>query len=48
MPLPCDPTAAVQIATWVYQQTERANGQVWMRKKVLRHLSPEGTKGFAA
>jgi hypothetical protein len=24
----------------VYQQTERANGQVWVMEKVLEHLSP--------
>lgn len=37
--LPCDPTATVQIARWVYQQTERANGQVWVAKKEMIHLS---------
>jgi hypothetical protein len=46
--LPCDPTATVQIATWVYQQTEKANGQVWVMKKVLRRLSPEWKNCFAA
>src|SRR5439155_11085159 len=39
--LPCDVTATVQIAKWVYQQTEKANGQVWVMEKVLRHLSAE-------
>jgi hypothetical protein len=38
--LPCDPTATVQIARWVYQQTEKANGQVWVADKLLRHLGP--------
>lgn len=38
--LPCDLTATVQIAKWVYQQTEKANGQVWVIEKVLRHLGP--------
>jgi 5-methylcytosine-specific restriction endonuclease McrA len=38
--LPCDLTSAVQIARWVYQQTEKANAQVWVGEKVLRHLSP--------
>jgi 5-methylcytosine-specific restriction endonuclease McrA len=33
-----DPAAAVQIAQWVYQQTEKANGQVWLEKKVLQRL----------
>src|SRR5262249_27961682 len=36
--LPCDPSAAVQIARWVYQQTDKANGQVWVTEKVLQHL----------
>jgi 5-methylcytosine-specific restriction endonuclease McrA len=38
--LPCDFSASVQIARWVYQQTEKANGQVWVMEKVLQHLSP--------
>ena len=38
--LPCDPVAAVQIAEWVYQQTEKANGQVWVMKNVLQLLGP--------
>src|SRR5262249_14625977 len=38
--LPCDLTATVQIARWVYQQTERANGQVWVVERVMRHLNP--------
>jgi hypothetical protein len=38
--LPCDLNATVQIANWVYQQTEKANGQVWVTEKVLQHLSP--------
>jgi 5-methylcytosine-specific restriction endonuclease McrA len=38
--LPCDWSASVQIAIWVYQQTEKANGQVWVEDKVLQHLSP--------
>jgi 5-methylcytosine-specific restriction endonuclease McrA len=38
--LPCDPAASVQIAQWVYHQTERANGQVWVAEKVLQHLGP--------
>ena len=46
--LPCDLTATVQIAKWVYQQTEKANGQVWVEQKVLRHLGPDWTKCFAA
>ena len=46
--LPCDLAATVQIAKWVYQQTEKANGQVWVVEKVLRHLSGEWTQCFAA
>jgi hypothetical protein len=38
--LPCDLSASVQIATWVYRQTEKANGQVWVEKGVLQHLGP--------
>jgi hypothetical protein len=38
--LPCDPTATVQIARWVYNQTEKANGQVWVSKREMKHLSP--------
>jgi hypothetical protein len=36
--LPCDLSASVQIARWVYQQTEKAHGQVWVVEKVLQHL----------
>lgn len=39
-------TATVQIAKWVYQQIEKANGQVWVMEKVLRHLDPEWTQGY--
>ena len=46
--LPCDVPASVQIAKWVYQQIEKANGQVWLMEKVLRHLDPEWAKCFAA
>jgi hypothetical protein len=46
--LPCDLTATVQIAKWVYQQTEKANGQVWVMEKVLRHLSADWSMCFAA
>lgn len=46
--LPCDVTATVQIAKWVYQQTEKSNGQVWVIEKVLRHLGPDWTRCFAA
>jgi 5-methylcytosine-specific restriction endonuclease McrA len=46
--LPCELTATVQIAKWVYEQTEKANGQVWVTEKVLRHLSPDWSKYFAA
>ena len=42
--LPCDLAATVQIARWVYQQIEKANGQVWVEEKMLRRLDP----GWAA
>jgi hypothetical protein len=38
--LPCDPSATVQIARWIYHQTEKANGQVWVAKREMKHLSP--------
>lgn len=38
--LPCDLLASVRIAEWAYQQTEKANGQVWVLEKVLQHLGP--------
>jgi hypothetical protein len=38
--LPCDSSASIQIARWVYQQTEKANGQVWVAERVLQRLSP--------
>jgi hypothetical protein len=38
--LPCKWSASMQVAKWVYQQTERANGQVWVADKVLQHLNP--------
>jgi len=38
--LPCDPMATIQIAKWVYQQTEKAHGQVWVAKREMKHLNP--------
>jgi 5-methylcytosine-specific restriction endonuclease McrA len=38
--LPCDGPASVQIARWVYRQTEKANGQVWVADKILQRLGP--------
>jgi 5-methylcytosine-specific restriction endonuclease McrA len=46
--LPCDWSATVQIAKWVYQQTEKANGQVWVMERVLQHLSPAWPQCLAA
>jgi 5-methylcytosine-specific restriction endonuclease McrA len=46
--LPCDLSATIQIAKWVYQQTAKANGQVWVAEKVLQHLSPDWAQCFAA
>jgi hypothetical protein len=38
--LPCDLSATVQIARWIYLQTEKANGQVWVARREMMHLSP--------
>lgn len=46
--LPFDLTAITQIAKWVYQQTEKANGQVWVAEKMLRRLDPGWAACFAA
>jgi HNH endonuclease len=46
--LPCDLTATVRVAKWVYQQAEKANGPVWAVEKVLRRLSADWSKCFAA
>jgi 5-methylcytosine-specific restriction endonuclease McrA len=46
--LPCDLPGTIQIATWVYQQTEKANGQVWVEEKVLQHLSPAWPQRLSA
>jgi hypothetical protein len=36
--LPCDLSASIQVAQWAYEQAEKANGQVWVAERVLRHL----------
>lgn len=46
--LPCDFSASIQIARWVYRQTEKANGQVWMMEKVLQHLTPSWAQCLSA
>jgi 5-methylcytosine-specific restriction endonuclease McrA len=46
--LPYDLSASLQIAKWVYQQAEKANGQVWVMEKVLQHLSPDWPKCLSA
>jgi hypothetical protein len=46
--LACDLTASMRIAEWVYQQTEKANGQVWIEARILRHLRPGWKACFAA
>ena len=38
--LPSDLRATVQIARWMYGQTEKANGHVWVDERVMRHLGP--------
>lgn len=46
--LPCDLTASIQIARWVYEQTEKSNGQVWLRERNLQHLSPAWSSFLSA
>ena len=46
--LPCDLSASIQIARWVYQQTKKANGQVWVMEKVLQHLGPDWPQCLSA
>jgi hypothetical protein len=46
--LPCDLGASMQVAKWMYQQTEKSNGQVWVMEKVLKHLDSSWAKCFAA
>jgi 5-methylcytosine-specific restriction endonuclease McrA len=46
--LPCDLSGAIQVAKWAYQQTEKANGQVWVTEKLLQHLSNDWPQCFAA
>jgi hypothetical protein len=38
--LPCDRSPTAQIARWSYHQTEKANGQMWIAKREMKHLSP--------
>jgi 5-methylcytosine-specific restriction endonuclease McrA len=46
--LPFDLSASVQVAQWAYEQTEKANGQVWVANGKLQHLSPAWRACFAA
>jgi len=46
--LPFDLSASVQIAQWAYEQTEKANGQVWVMEKVLQHLGPTWREALSA
>ena len=43
--LPHDLPASIRIAQWAYEQTEKSQGQVWVEKKLLRHLGP-GWRGL--
>ena len=43
--LPHDLPASIRIANWAYEQTEKSQGQVWVEKKVLRHLG-SGWRGL--
>lgn len=46
--LPFDAGATTQVAKWVYQQTEKAKGQVWVEKRTLKALSPDWPQCFVA
>lgn len=46
--LPGDLAAANQVAQWVYRQTEKANGQVWVTKRIMKRLEPGWHQCFAA
>ena len=39
--LPHDLSASVRVTEWAYEQTQKSQGQVWVERKVLRHLRPE-------
>jgi len=39
--LPHDVQASIRVAEWAYGQTEKAGGQVWVRDRILKHLSPD-------
>jgi len=43
--MPCD---GGQPYEWEYQQTETANGQVWVAERVLKHLDPSWPTYFGA
>ena len=46
--LPFDDRATVQVAKWVYQQTEKANGQVWVEGRTLKPLGSDWPQCFVA
>lgn len=46
--LPHDFAASIRVAQWAYEQTEKANGQVWVVKDVFRHLGPEWRRMLVA
>jgi 5-methylcytosine-specific restriction endonuclease McrA len=46
--LPCDWAASIRITQWAYEQTEKANGQVWVMEKVLQHLGPTWRQALSA
>jgi len=46
--LPFDDEATVQIAKWVYQQTEKAKGQVWVEGRTLKPLGSDWPHCFVA
>ena len=46
--LPCDLSASVQVAEWAYEQTEKANGQVWVTERTLRHPRQNGVSCWSS
>jgi len=46
--LPHDMKASIRVAEWAYGQTEKAEGQVWVRDRILKHLQPDWRRFLAA
>ncbi len=46
--LPFEMASTIQIAKWVYGQTEKAHGQVWVEKRILKPLGRDWIQSFVA